>query len=90
MSHPIRSVELWIRAKPCRRAAGTGDNACLLAQTGYDSFAIDISINGLGLCLAKARRNKEMYSSSSLPFSLHAPTTFGSKKKYMIISDKKK
>ena len=38
-------------------AAGTGDNACLLAQSGYQSFAIDISIEGLKLCRAKARSN---------------------------------
>ena len=38
-------------------AAGTCDNACFLAQRGYDAFAVDISHSGLVLCLAKARAN---------------------------------
>jgi len=38
-------------------AAGTCDNACLLAQLGYDSFAVDISVRGLGLCRQKAISN---------------------------------
>ncbi len=38
-------------------AAGAGDNACLLAQAGYQSFAIDISFEGLKLCRAKAHSN---------------------------------